>query len=95
MHPTADTTAVIFGTGAARRVMRALCGGLAEGMNGTSVPGGGDVLAPRSGFGESWTPHNKRMHATADTQLVINLCWAGRRVMRGVRRLRKEYHEKS
>ncbi len=42
-------------------------------MNRTSGPGSEDKLAPRSGGSENWTPHNKRMHATADTSDVIYL----------------------
>jgi len=39
-------------------------------MSGTSGPGSDDVIAPHSGHGVGWAPHNKRMHATADTQAV-------------------------
>jgi hypothetical protein len=41
-------------------------------------------MAPRTGSGGTCTPHNKRMHATRDTLLVINLNGVGGRVMRGV-----------
>jgi hypothetical protein len=54
-------------------------------MKGTSGPGGGDALALRAGDSGTWTPHNKRMHATRDTQDVIKLRRAGGRVMRGIR----------
>jgi hypothetical protein len=43
----------------------------------TQGPSGGNVIAPRSGFSETWTPHNKRMHATADTTLVMLQQWRG------------------
>jgi len=56
-------------------------------MSGTSGPGSDDVIAPHSGHGVGWAPHNKRMHATADTEVVIGSGGAGRRVMRGVRPL--------
>ena len=71
MRATADTRAVIFGYLAGRRVMRALCGGMAEGCAASRSPAGNDVIAPRAGFSGSWTPHNKRMHATADTRDII------------------------
>jgi hypothetical protein len=63
-------------------------------MNGTSGPGGEDALALRSDFSGTWTPHNKRMHATADTRDVIFGQLVGRRVMRSVMplRLRKHRH---
>jgi hypothetical protein len=32
------------------------------------APDGRDVIAPRTGSCVSWTPHNKRMHPTADTR---------------------------
>ncbi len=35
----------------------------------------------------TWTPPNKRMHPTADTQVVVNPRRAARRVMRGVGQL--------
>ena len=69
----------------------ALCGGFAEGMNGTSGSDGGDALAPRSGSCGTGAPHNKRMHPTADTGAVIFGNGAARRVMRGVRPLTKQY----
>jgi hypothetical protein len=49
---------------------------------------GNDGLAPRPGFSETWTPPNKRMHATADTRDAIKSRGARRRVMRGVMLLR-------
>ena len=49
--------------------------------------GGGRRITARAGSGEAWTPPNKRMHATADTRVVIYLRGVGRRVMRGVGRL--------
>ena len=38
----------------------------------------------RSALSRPWSRPNKRMHATRDTQAVINLHRAGGRVMRGV-----------
>jgi len=43
------------------------------------------MLAPRAGSSGSWTPHNKRMHATRDTLRVIERNLAGGRVMRSVK----------
>src|SRR5215204_4446960 len=43
-------------------------------------------MTPHAGFGGTWTPPNKRMHATADTRDVIFGQLVGRRVMRSVRR---------
>ena len=45
------------------------------------------MLAPRAGDSGTWTPHNKRMHATRDTNDVIERNLVGGRVMRGVRPL--------
>src|SRR5215210_8008829 len=47
--------------------------------------GGGRCMTPRAGLRVTWTPPNKRMHATRDTSVVIELYGAGGRVMRGVR----------
>jgi hypothetical protein len=46
----------------------------------TRGPSGGNVMAPRTGDSETWTPHNKRMHATADTVVVkfLQKCGAAR-----------------
>jgi hypothetical protein len=49
--------------------------------------GGGRRIALRAGLRVSWTPPNKRMHATRDTRDVIISRGLGGRVMRGVRSL--------
>ena len=72
MHPTADTLLVMYRQrlGAAGDAGR-YAAVLPEGMCRICGPRGGDVIAPRAGFGGSWTPHNKRMHPTADTRVVM------------------------
>jgi hypothetical protein len=48
-----------------------------EGKHQTYESVGSDVIAPRSGFSGSWTPHNKRMHATARSAAFISLVQGG------------------
>ena len=85
MHPTADTVLLIYyqRRGAAGDAER-YAAVSPEGKHRICGPGGGDVIAPRPGSSGSWTPHNKRMHATRDTQDVIISRGSGGRVMRGV-----------
>jgi hypothetical protein len=85
MHPTADTSTFIFQQrcGAAGDAGR-YAAVSPKGKCLTFGPDGSDVIAPRAGPGGSCAPHNKRMHATADTRAVKFLRGAGRRVMRGV-----------
>ena len=59
---------------------------MTKGSNAPRSPSGGRRITARAGFGVSWTPPNKRMHATADTTALIFGQLVGRRVMRGVRR---------
>ncbi len=72
MHATADTSDVIYlqRLGAARDARR-YAAVSPESMCRTCGLGGSNVIALRSGFSEICAPHNKRMHATRDTLLVM------------------------
>ena len=78
MHPTADTLLVIYlqRCGAAGDAER-YAAVTPKGMRRTSGPDRSNVVAPRSGFGGSWTPHNKRLNATAHSAAFIHVVWGG------------------
>ncbi|MDQ3816431.1 MAG: hypothetical protein M3362_01920 [Acidobacteriota bacterium] len=71
MHPTADTNDVINIRGLGRRVMPGVRRRYDERAQGFEEPVWLRRSAPRAGFGGSWTPPNKPMHPTADTDDVM------------------------
>jgi hypothetical protein len=61
----------------ARGLSAALCGGMTKGCGAPWDAGGGRRITARANFGESWTPHNKRMHVTAHSAALINVARGG------------------
>ncbi|MDQ3816356.1 MAG: hypothetical protein M3362_01540 [Acidobacteriota bacterium] len=67
-----------FVSGAGRRVIGGVRRRYDERAQGFEEPVWLRRSAPRAGFGGSWTPPNKRMHATRDTNHFMLRGWLGR-----------------